>query len=292
MPVKPTISCGSCGAPLSLNDKFCAKCGTAVRWDSEPAASDEKPVTPSIVICPSCGIQNASVNTVCSGCGTQLADSAAALLARGSAGKKTTDSQRKSERKTPGGKKLESWQVLSIAGIIVIAVLAAIAVFRNSPKEVPAQEQAAESNAAPAVSPTLVADIEALQKSVDANPRDAEALLHLANALHDAKFMPRAIATYQKYLQLKPRDADARVDMGICYYESGDSPTALKEMQKALTVDPKHQMAMFNLGIVTLNQGNLALSNEWFKKAVEINPGTQIGQRAQQILTQHSTIKP
>ena len=291
MSVKPTISCGSCGAPLTLNDKFCAKCGTAVQWDAATDASDEKPLMPSTVICPSCGIQNAFENAVCSGCGTSLASAAVASRVKGSATKQASDPQRKAERKGSGGKKLESWQVLSIAGIIVIAVLAAIALFRNSPKEVPAQEQAAESNAAPALSPTLVADIETLQKSVDANPRDAESLLHLANALHDAKFMPRAIATYQKYLQLKPKDADARVDMGICYYESGDSPTALKEMQTALTVDPKHQMAMFNLGIVTLNLGNLALSNEWFKKAVGVNPNTQIGQRAQQILTQHSTIK-
>jgi Tfp pilus assembly protein PilF len=103
--------------------------------------------------------------------------------------------------------------------------------------------------------------------------------------------MPRAIDTYNKYLHLKPADADARVDLGICYYESGDSPTALKEMQTALTYDPKHQMALFNLGIVTLNQGNLAQSNEWFKKAIAVNPNTQVGQRAQQILTQHSTIQ-
>jgi hypothetical protein len=42
---------------------------------------------------------------------------------------------------------------------------------------------------------------------------------------------------------------------------------------------------------VTLNQGNLAQSNEWFKKAIAVNPNTQVGQRAQQILTQHSTIQ-
>jgi cytochrome c-type biogenesis protein CcmH/NrfG len=289
--VRPTISCGSCGATLSLSDKFCAKCGTAVQWDLVPDLTVENTPAPSTVICPSCGIPNAFENAVCSGCGSPLRNAASASRAKAATGKRSGDAERIPERRVQGKKKFESWQVLSIAGVVVVAALVAIGVFRNPPKEATPQEQAAESNAAPAVSPTLVSDIEALQKTVDANPKDAETILRLANALHDAKFMPRAIAMYQRYLQLKPKDADARVDMGICYYESGDSPTALKEMQTALSYDPKHQMAMFNLGIVTLNQGNLALSNEWFKKTVEVNPNTQIGQRAQQILTQHSTIK-
>jgi cytochrome c-type biogenesis protein CcmH/NrfG len=289
--VKPTISCGSCGSALTLNDKFCAKCGAAVQWNLESVVADDKPTAPSTVICPSCGIPNVSDNAVCSGCGTTLTGVSLSSQAKGPTKKRGADAQRQPERKAHGGRKIESWQILSIAGLVVVAVLIAIGVFRNPPKEISPQDQASEANTTPGVSPTLMSDIETLQKRADTDPGDAESLLRLANALHDAKFMPRAIATYQKYLQLKPRDADARVDMGICYYESGDSPTALKEMQRALTDDPKHQMAMFNLGIVTLNQGNLAISNEWFKKAVAVNPSTQIGQRAQQILTQHSTIQ-
>ena len=181
--------------------------------------------------------------------------------------------------------------MLTIAGVIVIAVLVAIGVFRNPPKDLTKQEESQGTSTGPAISPTLVSDIEGLQKNVDSNPQDSGALLKLANALHDAKFMPRAIGTYKKYLALKPSDPDARVDLGICYFESGDSPAALKEMEAALKYDPKHQMAMFNLGIVTLNQGNLPLSNDWFKKAVAVNPNTQIGQRAQQILSQHSTVQ-
>lgn len=291
MAVKPTISCGSCGSALTLNDKFCATCGTAVEWDRENDVADEIPSVPSTVICSSCGILNASENAVCSGCGTPLTRATLFSQTKGLTKERKSGAQRQPGGRAQRRRKVESWQMLSIAGLIVVAVLIAIGVFRNPPTEVSKQDQSSDVNAGTGVSSTLVSDIETLQKRADANPGDAEALLHLANALHDAKFMPRAIATYQKYLKIRPKDADARVDMGICYYESGDSPAALKEMQTALTYDPKHQMAMFNLGIVTLNQGNLALSNKWFKKAVAVNPGTQIGQRAQQILTQHSTIQ-
>ncbi len=288
MAVRPSIVCGNCGSALASGDKFCAKCGTAVLWDDEAPIAKEPPKT-STVVCPSCGILNLSENAACSGCGSPL--TASASQPKTSAKKKGGAGDRQPERKGAAGRKIESWKVLSIAGAIVVLVLVGIGVLRNPPKEASTESQAVDNNAGLAVSPTLVSDIEALQKKVDADPNDAGALLRLANALHDAKFMPRAIDTYKKYLHFKPSDADARVDLGICYFESGDSPTALKEMQTALTYDPKHQMALFNLGIVTLNQGNLAQSNEWFKKAVAVNPNTQVGQRAQQILTQHSTIQ-
>ena len=290
MAVRPSIVCGNCGSALAPGDKFCAKCGTAVLWDNEAPIVKEQPPT-STIVCPSCGIPNSSENAICSGCGSPLTAALSAIQTKASTKKKGGSTDRQPERKGQTGRKIESWKVLSIAGAVVVLVLVGIGVFRNPPKEASTESQAVDNNSGPAVSPTLVSDIETLQKTVDANPNDVGALLRLANALHDAKFMPRAIDTYNKYLHLKPADADARVDLGICYYESGDSPTALKEMQTALTYDPKHQMALFNLGIVTLNQGNLAQSNEWFKKAVAVNPSTQVGQRAQQILTQHSTIQ-
>ena len=291
MAVKPSILCGSCGSALALGDKFCAKCGMAVLWDAETAVTEEHAPSVSTIVCPSCGIPNLSENAVCSGCGSVLTGVPSPSQPKTSMKKKGTALDRQPERKGESGRKIESWKVLSIAGAVVVIVLVGIGLMRNPPKEASVENQSVDTNSGPVVSPTLVSDIEELQKSADAHPNDAGTLLQLANALHDAKFMPRAIEMYKKYLRLKPADANARVDMGICYYESGDSPTAIKEMQTALTYDPKHQMAMFNLGIVTLNQGNLALSNEWFKKAVGVNPNTQIGQRAQQILTQHSTIQ-
>ncbi len=263
----------------------------ALVWDEEASAAGKKNLPTGKVVCPSCGVTNSAANVLCIGCGTNLASAVALTQSKPTSKKISAGSTKESGKKRPPGKKLESWKTLSIAGALVVLVILGIGVFRNSPKEISSQNQSLAVTPDAGINPTLMNDIDALQKNIDANPKDAESALHLANALHDAKFIPRAIEMYKKYLLLKPADPDARVDMAICYFESGDSPTALKEMHTALKYDPKHQMATFNIGIVNLNQGNLQESNEWFKKTVALNPNTQVAQRAQQILTQHSTIQ-
>lgn len=276
---------------MALNDKFCAKCGIALVWNEETGSGEEKNPSTGKIVCPSCGVTNAAGNILCVGCGTNLATAASMVQSRTASKKKSDGPVRDGGKKRLPKKPQESWKTLSIAGVLVVALILGIGVFRNSPKEVSPQNQSLTITPDAGVSPTLMNDIDALQKNVDANPKDAESLIRLANALHDAKFLPRAIEMYKKYLLLKPADPDARVDMAICFFESGDSPTALTEMHTALKYDPKHQMATFNIGIVNLNQGNLKESNEWFKKTVALDPNTQVAQRAQQILTQHSTIQ-
>jgi tetratricopeptide (TPR) repeat protein len=150
--------------------------------------------------------------------------------------------------------------------------------------------------------PVSIQEIERLQAEADARPSDAPALLRLANILHDnamrdSRFLLRAIETYKKYLNLQPANPDARVDLGICYFELGrvDSinnrslfSQAIREMETAFRSSPTHQPAAFNLGIVNLNAGNLEESNKWMKKTVELNQQSELGQRAQRILEQHS----
>jgi cytochrome c-type biogenesis protein CcmH/NrfG len=263
----------------------------ALVWDEDAGAAMEKNLPTGKVACPSCGVTNSTVNVLCRGCGTNLATAASLTQSRPASRKISAGSTKEAGKKRAPGKRLESWKTLSIAGALVVLVILGIGVFRNPPKEVSPQNQSLAITPDAGINPTLMNDIDALQKSVDANPKDAGSLLRLANTLHDAKFMQRAIEIYKRYLLLKPADPDARVDMGICYFESGDSPTALKEMRTALKNDPKHQMATFNIGIVNLNQGNIQESNEWFKKTVALDPKTEVAQRAQQILSQHSTIQ-
>ena len=53
--------------------------------------------------------------------------------------------------------------------------------------------------------------------------------------------------------------------------------------------DPKHVAAHFNLGIVSLQAGKVKEANEWFKKTIALAPNTEMGQKAKQILEQHSS---
>ena len=135
--------------------------------------------------------------------------------------------------------------------------------------------------------PSAIDKIAQLEKDVASNPENAEGTLELANALHDAKFYPKAIETYKKYLQLVPRNFDARVDLGICYYEVGNNDQAIKEIESVMKVQPKHQMAAFNLGIIQLSNQNMVEAKKWLNKCIEIDPQSTAGLRAQQILQQH-----
>jgi tetratricopeptide (TPR) repeat protein len=141
-----------------------------------------------------------------------------------------------------------------------------------------------------------------MERQVKANPGDLGKSLQLANFLSDNRFYDKAITYYQSYLQKKPKDTNARVDMGICYKEIGQYNNATREMKQALVNDPSHLFATFNLGIVALDEGKMSMdqgqmdranelikeSNDWFKKTVALSPTSEVGKRAQQLLSQHS----
>ncbi len=126
-----------------------------------------------------------------------------------------------------------------------------------------------------------------LQKTVDNNPNNLDALLNLAHLLNDSGFKDKAIERYEQYLKQNSKTADVWVDMGVCYFELGKNSEAISKMEKALTIEPKHQIAHLNLGIVNLSSGNKEKALGWWKKAVEINSTSEIGKRAQELINQH-----
>jgi tetratricopeptide (TPR) repeat protein len=144
-------------------------------------------------------------------------------------------------------------------------------------------------------------DLAPLEEAVRKRPDDLDALLLLANGLHDSGAWPRAIEAYGRYLERNPGNPDARVDMGICLFELSRVDTArsqslarraVEEMERAAKEHPAHQQAAFNLGIVLLNTGDIAGSNRWFARAVEIDSQNELGRHAQSILSQHRTLTP
>ena len=139
-----------------------------------------------------------------------------------------------------------------------------------------------------AASAQLPVEIQELENSVAANPDNMSLTLQLANLFQDELLYEKAIPYYKTYLMMNLKDADARVDLGICYKEIGNFKEAENEMKKALQYDPNHLNAHFNLGIVYLSEGNVQESNKWFKKTVALSPRSEVGKRAQQLLTQHN----
>jgi cytochrome c-type biogenesis protein CcmH/NrfG len=149
------------------------------------------------------------------------------------------------------------------------------------------EDQHQHEEQAAATDPSVIDRITQLEKAIAADPSNADLNLQFANALHDAKFFPRAIESYKKVLALDPKNHDARVDLGICYYETGSNAQAVKEIESVIKQQPKHQMAVFNLGIIQLSSQNMDEAKKWLKKCVELDPQSTAGLRAQQILQQH-----
>ncbi len=300
--MKPKVYCPSCGAELRLGDKFCGHCGKKIDWSEsdQPAAETASGEIP----CPTCGTINKSGVERCRSCGTDLR-SGAKTAAGASA---VTEPARKAvapTKKTSKYGMLLSWWKPGV--VLVLIVVAAVLVDRyvsreNIPEQGSSQQKTTVPERPQGANMAALPQIQQMEQQVKADPSNLEQILQLANFLSDNRFYDKAITYYQQYLKQRTKDTNARVDMGICYKEIGDFDQAIREMKQALVYDPNHLFATFNLGIVSLDEGKMYMdqgkmdkanemieqSSDWFRKTVALDPNSEVGKRAQQLLSQHS----
>jgi tetratricopeptide (TPR) repeat protein len=242
-----------------------------------------------------CGTENRPGAALCTSCGARLEGGwrRAEKKGRNRGGR---PKQKEQAGSPPRGR--DPWPI--VAGIAVVGLIGYFIV-----SEVSRENPGAQQTAGPAPAPAQVPaqrrslDTSPLEQAVRDRPGDRNALLQLANALHDNGDWVRAIETYRKYLAMDKDNVNARVDMGICYFEMAKTDTvhgtalfdtAIREMESALERNPDHQPAAFNLGVINLTMGNVPESNRWFRRAVELGAGSELGKRAQSILEQHVSI--
>ncbi len=308
--MKPRIYCAHCNTELRWGDKFCGHCGKPVEFSEggqgtvpESSSSQNVDTTDSIA-CPTCGIVNKAGAERCRNCGASLQMRApSAGDARSAAVRQAQKGSRPAKQDVKSPAILSSWKPIAAVAVIVVAAIA-IEMY-SSKSNIPTegtQQQAQQPQQPTGANMSALSQIQDMEQAVKANPGNLEMVLNLANFLSDNRFYDKAITYYKKYLDKKPGDTNARVDMGICYKETGSYDDAVREMKKALEYDPKHLFATFNLGIVMLDEGKMYMdqgqmsraneliteSNDWFRKTVALAPASEVGKRAQQLLTQHS----
>lgn len=191
--------------------------------------------------------------------------------------------QKSRQTSTSGGIFFSYGQLIAI-GVALVVLVTSIVLYYEQRTAAPAADVAAAQQQAPSGN---LGEVERLRAFVDANPDDMEALLSLANAMHDAKLTDQAIVYYKKYLLKNPTNPDARVDLGICYFELGDHDTAIEEMTLAVKDNPTHQLGHFNLGIVTMAAKRMDESKAWFEKTIAIDATSQAGQNAKRFLQEN-----
>jgi tetratricopeptide (TPR) repeat protein len=272
----PRLICPKCGAEIAKTDAYCPSCGEKMEWDSQRN-----------VVCTLCGHANSPGSAVCSECGSALGQGSAKAAAPTKAvkGKKTS----------PKGAPLsflQSWKLTAGVGLLLVATLIFLRLNRQGGSAEPAM---------PPQHDELVKEIESLQKIVDADPNNDDAIIRLGNIYYDQRMFPRAIMMYERYLERNASNANARVDLGVSYFELAlqDSvrrgeyfASAKKEIEEALKYAPKHQLAYYNLGMVNLHTGDIEKATEWFRKCYAIDSTTEAGQRAHQLVKNHVTAIP
>jgi cytochrome c-type biogenesis protein CcmH/NrfG/predicted RNA-binding Zn-ribbon protein involved in translation (DUF1610 family) len=277
--------CGACGAAVGPTDTACPSCGAALEHVTDASGR----------LCPVCGYRNDPAGETCVSCGARLAPGSGPKKAPRQVslhGKARSSGGR--ARRSP-----EPW--IYVAGLSVLVLIAYVVYLAlRTPPISSASGSRAPVGTVPleaAAASGGVEQLASLEQAVRDSPGDAEALLKLANSLHDHREWERAVQTYQRYLQKNPENPDARVDMGICYYElSQANPERGKEyfaeavdaMENALKRSPKYVPAAFNLGIIYLQRGELQTSNEWFRRVVAMDKNHPLAQRAERMLEQHS----
>ncbi|MBI3123662.1 MAG: tetratricopeptide repeat protein [Ignavibacteriales bacterium] len=252
------------------NSVFCVRCGEEFSRD--------------FVYCPSCGSKNEKHVSA------EQKPNSKGVSAKQNVSKKAKHQKHEDTVNSP---KSISTSKLIYFGLFLLLIASVILVSSgifdsSAPVQATAEATNANTNNPHAgVDLNQLEQITELQKTVDSNPSNLDALLNLAHLLNDSGFKDKAVERYEQYLKQNPKAADVWVDMGVCYFELGKNSEAISKMEKALTIEPKHQIAHLNLGIVNLSSGNKEKALSWWKKAVEINPASEIGKRAQELINQH-----
>jgi tetratricopeptide (TPR) repeat protein len=120
---------------------------------------------------------------------------------------------------------------------------------------------------------SIFEELNALKAAVESDPRNARALIRLADLYHQAAKYDQAIDFYRRALEVRPEDVEARNHMGVCLREIGKSDEALAQFRTALSYDAGHWPTWLNLGVVALlDKRDLEEARKAFAKVEELNP--------------------
>ena len=116
----------------------------------------------------------------------------------------------------------------------------------------PMAQQAVPQGAAPAQGGTgpAMAQIEELQRRLQENPNDADAVRTLANLNFDIQNWQRAQELYVRYLEIRPDDPDVLVDLGVTNRELGQFDRALELFHQVQQQNPSHWQSYYNEVVV------------------------------------------
>ena len=112
--------------------------------------------------------------------------------------------------------------------------------------------------------------LEALRKTTQLMPNDAEAFSNLGAALHDRAQWQEALASLSRALSLQPNDVQALVDSANSLRALGRGRDAVAHYQRALQLNPRLLEAHNNLGNALLELGEPDAAVDSYRRALAI----------------------
>lgn len=164
--------------------------------------------------------------------------------------------------------RLEQWQALSLALIDKI---------RNFEK--PPQ-------------PLLFETIDALREVLRLDPKNAEALIAMADLAFDQQTFAKARSFYERYLEEVPADRSARARYASSLTFLGEFDGAIAELNRVLNEDPKNFHAHAYLAITYAEKGDLAKAQSFGTRALTLAPSTEARERFREFLARLTAEKP
>ncbi|GAB4281849.1 MAG: hypothetical protein Kow0029_27140 [Candidatus Rifleibacteriota bacterium] len=119
-----------------------------------------------------------------------------------------------------------------------------------------------------------------LQQRLIDNPKDTEALLHLAMEYGLQNNFVKAVETYFALLRIDPDNFHAYNNLGILYKKSGQFRDSLYCYKQAERINPDSYWVPYNMGLCYEAMGRMQEARESYGRALSLNPGfTQALQR-------------
>ena len=114
--------------------------------------------------------------------------------------------------------------------------------------------------------------LQALEKTVQLSPEDAEAHSNLGNALRARRLFDEAAASHRRALALQPSYAEAHNNLGTALRDLGQRDQAVESFHRALALKPRFAVAHCNLGEAFRSLGQFDEALTCYFRALEIQP--------------------
>ncbi len=127
-----------------------------------------------------------------------------------------------------------------------------------------------------------------LQRRVADDPRDAEALSELVDAMFQARAYGQAADLLTRAIDAGAESPRLRVGLGIALFYNGMPSLAQRELKKAIELYPDNIEAHFNYA-VSLSHGSAAelqAAQASWQAVARLDPNGELGKKASDFLTQ------